>query len=473
MSKPATIMCIDDSATNRMILEEMVGELGHGFVSAVNGKEGLDKIHKSMPDILLLDLMMPVMDGYQVLAALKADLKTRDLPVIVISAVDEMDSVLQCIKNGAEDYLPKPLNMLLLKARMGAILNRLEAHEKEENLRKESEARIRLIVETALEAVIVTDQDGRILVWNPQATLAFGLTQEEALGKDMPSLVFAEPFLTQFKAGWADHKAGRTWEILGKTIETVSVRKDGSPFPVELSTSLATWNNTATFNIFIRDITERKLAEAALHSEQQKSERLLLNVLPPMIAQRLKTGENSIADAFPSASVLFSDLVGFTKISAKISAAELVKFLGDIFSEFDRLTHKFGLEKIKTIGDAYMVAGGLPVATTDHAEQVVEMGREMLISLKRVTANSSVPFEARVGVHSGPVVAGVIGTHKFIYDLWGDTVNTASRMESHGIIGRVHVSAATYELAKNKFAFEPRGIIEVKGKGPMETYLLA
>jgi adenylate cyclase len=473
MSKPATIMCIDDSATNRMILEEMVTELGHAYVSAVNGKEGLDKILQKMPDILLLDLMMPIMNGYQVLEALKADPKTRNLPVIVISAVDEMDSVLQCIKNGAEDYLPKPLNMLLLKARMGAILTRLAVHEQEERLRLESEARIRLIVETALEAVIVTDQDCRILVWNPQATLAFGRNPEEVLGKEMPGLVFTEPFLGQFLDGWKGHKEGKPWALLGQTVETSSVRKDGSNFPVELSTSIAKWNNTSTFNVFIRDITERKKAEEALRNEQNKSERLLLNVLPPMIAQRLKTGENSIADAFPSATVLFSDLVGFTKISAKISAAELVKFLGDIFSEFDRLTHKYGLEKIKTIGDAYMVAGGLPIASTDHAEKLVAMGQEMITSLERVTASSPEPFKVRIGVHTGPVVAGVIGTHKFIYDLWGDTVNTASRMESHGVIGRVHVSAVTYELVKDKFKFEARGVIEVKGKGPMETYLLA
>jgi len=157
---------------------------------AVNGKDGLEKIRKKMPDVLLLDIMMPVMNGYQVLEALKADPATRDLPVLVISAVDEMDSVLQCIKNGAEDYLPKPLNMLLLKARIGAILDRVRAREREERLHRESEARIRLIVETALEAVIVADNTGRIVIWNPQAAIAFGYTAAEVTGKPLSSIVF-------------------------------------------------------------------------------------------------------------------------------------------------------------------------------------------------------------------------------------------------------------------------------------------
>ncbi len=473
MTRPATIMIVDDSATNRMILEEMVVELGHQAETAVNGKEGLDKIRKKLPDILLLDIMMPIMNGYQVLEALKADSKTRDVPVLVISAIDEMDSVLQCIKNGAEDYLPKPINMLLLKARIGAILNRLMAREQEERLRKESEARIRLIVETALEAVIVTDGQGKILIWNPQATLAFGRKPEDVMGLQLAEVVFPPAFRLEYNAGWNDLLAGKPWKLLGSTIETAAMRADGTEFPCELSISRAEWNETSTFNVFIRDITERKKAEEALRTEREKSERLLLNVLPGSIATRLKKGEHMIADDFQCATVLFSDLVGFTKISAKISAAELVALLSEIFSGFDRLTHKYGLEKIKTIGDSYMVAGGLPVARADHAEAVANMGLEMLKVLEAVTEKAPEPFRARIGIHSGPVVAGVIGTHKFIYDLWGDAVNTASRMESHGVVGRVQISAATYALVKDKFQCESRGVIEVKGKGPMETYLIA
>lgn len=472
MSNAATIMIVDDSATNRMILEEMVGELGHKAETAVNGKEGLDKIRKKMPDILLLDIMMPIMNGYQVLEALKADPATRNLPVLVISAVDEMDSVLQCIKNGAEDYLPKPLNMLLLKARIGAILDRVRAREQEERLRKESESRIRMIVETALEAVIVTDDTGKIVIWNPQAVVAFGYTQEEVIGKPLSTIVFNAAVREAFDQGWREFKTGKPWNLLNRTCESVAIRRGGSEFPIELSISQASWNELTTLNVFIRDITERKKAEAALRFEQDKSERLLLNVLPACIATRLKNGENTIADDFPIATVLFSDLVGFTKISAKISASELVNLLGGVFTEFDRLTSKYGLEKIKTIGDAFMVAGGLPVPRDDHAEAVVAMGLEMLTGLERVTSHIPEPFKARIGVHSGPVVAGVIGTHKFIYDLWGDAVNTASRMESHGIPGRVHISAATRALLADKFQFEARGTIEVKGKGPMETFLV-
>ena len=234
MSNPATIMIVDDSATNRMILEEMVMELGHQSVTAVNGKDGLDKIRKKMPDVLLLDIMMPIMNGYQVLEALKADPATRELPVLVISAVDEMESVLQCIKNGAEDYLPKPLNMLLLKARIGAILARIRAREQEEILRKESEARIRLIVETALEAVIVTDDSGNIVIWNPQAVVAFGYRQEDVIGKQLPSIVFNAAVRDSFERGWREFKTGKPWSLLNQTSESVAVRKDGSEFPIEL-----------------------------------------------------------------------------------------------------------------------------------------------------------------------------------------------------------------------------------------------
>ena len=173
-------------------------------------------------------------------------------------------------------------------------------------------------------------------------------------------------------------------------------------------------------------------------------------------------------------SVLFSDVVGFTKLSARISATELVNMLNLVFSAFDGLTDKYGLEKIKTIGDAYMVVGGLPEPRPDHAEAIANMAMDMYAELYRdkCRENGSRSLNIRIGIHSGPVVAGVIGTKKFIYDLWGDTVNTAARMESHGVEGRVHTMLETYELLRHNFAFDDRGVIDVKGKGDMHTYLL-
>ena len=209
-----------------------------------------------------------------------------------------------------------------------------------------------------------------------------------------------------------------------------------------------------------------------LEEEREKSERLLLNVLPEAIAQRLKQGAGTIADSFESVTVLFADIAGFTKLSATVSPTDLVQWLNEIFSEFDSIAAQADLEKIKTIGDAYMVVGGLPHPRDDHAEAIAEMALKMQEAISLFNRKRDGNFQMRIGINSGPVVAGVIGTKKFIYDLWGDTVNTASRMESHGAIGEIQVTEATYELLKDKYEFEERGAIAVKGKGEMPVYLL-
>ena len=216
----------------------------------------------------------------------------------------------------------------------------------------------------------------------------------------------------------------------------------------------------------------RKSAETALRVEQEKVEQLLLNVLPPPIVSRLKHQQSSIADSFPEATVLFADIVGFTKIADLISPTTLVDLLNDIFSSFDLLTQKYGLEKIKTIGDAYMVAGGIPTPKSDHAEAIALLALDMQQAIARFNTQRGKNFSIRIGIHTGPVVAGVIGIKKFIYDLWGDTVNTASRMESHGLPGSIQVSETTYQILRNQFLFEARGAIDVKGKGKMPTYFL-
>lgn len=226
-------------------------------------------------------------------------------------------------------------------------------------------------------------------------------------------------------------------------------------------------------------LLERNEAFAALEEslkqlqvEQEKSERLLLNVLPRPIADRLKRGESTIADTFPEVTVLFGDICGFTEFSARASPTELVELLNGVFSSFDQLTEKHEVEKIKTIGDAYLAVSGLPTPRLDHAEAMAAVAVEMLRQIQRFQLERKVDLEMRIGIHTGPVVAGVIGKNKFIYDLWGDTVNTASRMESHGIPGRIHVSQAFYQRLEGRLPFESRGEIMVKGKGMMQTYFL-
>jgi class 3 adenylate cyclase len=218
--------------------------------------------------------------------------------------------------------------------------------------------------------------------------------------------------------------------------------------------------------------TQLRQANQQLLVEQEKSDRLLLNILPEPIANQLKEGQSSIADGFAEATILFADLVNFTKLSEKMPPTQLVALLNEIFSQFDRLTEKHGLEKIKTIGDAYMVVGGLPMPRPDHAEAIAEMALDMQTEMLRFNLKHDQECEIRIGINTGPVVAGVIGTKKFIYDLWGDTVNVASRMESHGIEGEIQVSAETYGRLKHLYTFQSRGSIEIKGKGKMVTYLL-
>jgi adenylate cyclase len=186
----------------------------------------------------------------------------------------------------------------------------------------------------------------------------------------------------------------------------------------------------------------------------------------------LKGGETVIADQLSNVTILFSDLVGFTKLSSKLSAADLVRLINELFSEFDRLALKLGIEKIKTIGDAYMSVGGLPEPRADHAHAVAEMALAMIEVVERMNRELATPLQIRIGIHSGDVVAGVIGTHKFAYDIWGDAVNIASRMESHSLPNRIQVSAATHRHIHERFRLEPHGSVDVKGKGPMETYFL-
>jgi urea transport system substrate-binding protein len=218
-------------------------------------------------------------------------------------------------------------------------------------------------------------------------------------------------------------------------------------------------------------ISQAELYEQA-RTAQEQSDRLLLNILPEAIAKRLKQDENTIADSFEEVTVLFADIVSFTQLSSHISPHELVKQLNEIFSTFDRLAQRHGLEKIKTIGDAYMVVGGLPTPRADHAEAIAKMALDMQREIHRFKRDDGEPFHIRIGISSGPVVAGVIGLNKFIYDLWGDTVNIASRMESQGIPDYIQVTAATYERLRHQFQFEERGIIQIKGKGEMLTYFL-
>ena len=246
--------------------------------------------------------------------------------------------------------------------------------------------------------------------------------------------------------------------------------------PVAFTSTMLALNIVGTgaiaFTLLATFANQRNTALAALRVEQEKSEALLVNILPSSIAERLKGTRQTIADHFSSASILFADVVDFTPLARRLPPAEVVAILDELFSRFDALVERHGLEKIKTIGDCYMAASGVPDPTDDHARKAALLALDMRDAVVNSPVADGSRLEVRIGINSGPVVAGVIGTKRFLYDLWGDAVNMASRMESQSMPGEIQITRATYELLKDAFECRPRGTIEVKGKGPMETWYL-
>ena len=340
------ILVVDDTEANRDLLSRRLRRQGHTVATADGGRSALEAVAKSQFDLVLLDLMMPDINGLEVLNRLKANPVDQHIPVMMISALDEIDSIVRCIEAGAEDYIPKPFDPVLLGARIGASLERKRLRDRE---------------------------------------LAF--------------------------------------------------------------------------------IDE-------LRVEKGKTEALLLNILPGTIVSRIRKGDIAIADSFPDATILFADLVNFTTLAGKCSPARIVDLLNTLFSAFDVLAKELKLEKIKTIGDAYMVAGGIPEERPGHAHAVADMALGMIDAVIDTGRRFGEMLEARIGIHSGEVVAGLIGQHRSIYDVWGDTVNTASRLESSGLPSRIQISETTYQRVKDTFHCELRGQVPLKGKGMMLTYFL-
>jgi len=235
------------------------------------------------------------------------------------------------------------------------------------------------------------------------------------------------------------------------------------------STTSAAIVITSIVVLFSREL-ER--TQRALDAEHERARALLLNILPASIAQRLQHDHSTIADHYDNASVMFADIVGFTELSTSMDANALVDRLNRYFSAFDSLVKKHRAEKIKTIGDAYMVAAGVPEPSDNHALVLTELAIEMLAATEKINAEYDQPMALRIGINTGPLVAGVMGKHKFVYDLWGDTVNVAQRMEAHGVVGKVHVSDSTFNQICRHYDVAPRGDITIKGKGRERTWLV-
>ncbi len=363
----AGILVVDDTPDNVRLLSKILTEQGYQVRKALNGPRAIATAQELPPALILLDVMMPEMNGYEVCAKLKCSPKTSFIPVIFLSALDDVSDKVKAFDVGAVDYITKPFQDREVLARVA----------------------------------------NQLTIQNQQRLLQKQTAQLEELVERLQN-----------------------------------------------------------------EIKERQAAEKSLREAQKNSDRLLLNILPAAVVENLKKGEDTAAERFESATVLFADIVDFTSLAARISPMELVNFLNQIFSKFDQLTEKHGLEKIKTSGDSYMVAGGLPVPRADHVEAIANMALDMVDAIAHFKTDTGEPFQIRIGINTGPVVAGVIGTKKFSYDLWGDTINVASRMESQGLPGYIQVTTAIYEPLKDRYVFEERGAIEVKGKGETIAYWL-
>ncbi|GGE12565.1 two-component hybrid sensor and regulator [Aureimonas endophytica] len=339
------ILVVDDNPAMRDLIERRLTRQGHAVTVRGSGEEALARIAEGGIDLMMLDLLMPGIDGLEVLRRLKAGAGATPLPVIVMSALNEAEAAVRCIEAGADDYLSKPLDETLLRARIGSSLERK----------------------------------------------------------------------------------------------------------------------------FLRDRERRTLD--LLRAERERSEMLLRNILPGSVVERLHAGESVVADAFDDVTVMFCDLVGFTSLAARLGTTETLQLLEDIFSRFDALADRHGLEKIKTIGDAYMVVGGIPDPLADSAARVLAMAAAMAGEVRATKHGTALGI--RIGIDTGPAAGGIVGTKKFFYDVWGDTVNTASRLESTCEPGRIHVSQAVAEAAGAGFSFERRAPIDLAGKGRMQTFYLA
>jgi len=346
LTAETTIMVVDDTPANLKLLNDMLRPKGYRVVLFPSGDLALKAVAKSPPDLILLDVMMPEMDGFTACRLIKSNPEWRDIPVVMVTGLDEVQYRVKALEAGADDFLNKPVDLseLLARVKLSLEMKRLRNREKE----------------------------------------------------------------------------------------------------------------------YLKQIME----------EKAKIDDLLHTVMPASIVARLKAGEAIIADDYALATVLFIDIVGFTSLSSIFSSAELVQLLSRIFNRFDELVELHGLEKIKTTGDAYMVAGGLTVHREDHAGAVADFALAVVREIAHIQAPDGTPVRIRTGISTGQVTAGVIGKKRLIYDVWGDAVNIASRMESHGEPGKIHLSETTALLLGEKYLCEPRGRMEIKGKGLMDTYFL-
>jgi PAS domain S-box-containing protein len=340
-----------------------------------------------------------------------------------------------------------------------------------ESLLQEQNKRFQVICSSKNDAIITSDESKQILFWNKGAEYIFGYSPEEAIGQPL-TLIIPGHLHQRHNEGIERMNQGKEPRVLGKVLELKAIKKNGEEFPIELT--LGSWDNDGKryYSGIIRDITEKKKADLIIFDEKKKADELLLNILPRQVAEELKNKGKATTKRYEHVTILFTDFKDFTPLTSSISPIKLVKELNELFSHFDDIVEAFHIEKIKTIGDAYFAACGVPEKNDHHAFQCIEAAKEMFRYLEARNQKSEFQWQMRAGIHSGPVVAGVVSKKKYAYDLFGDTVNTANRMETNGEVGKINISETTYELIKGKYVCIPRGQIDTKGKGNLKMYFV-
>ncbi|PSN11072.1 diguanylate cyclase, partial [filamentous cyanobacterium CCP5] len=462
---------------------------GNYQVEVANGPVAAQAIIlQNLPDLIVISTLATETDGYDLCRQLRAEASTRDIPKIVVSPEHDSASKVQAFEAGAADYITKPFQAPELLAR---VQNQINLHNQRRQLSqqnallmeevlervqveralRDAESKYISIFQNATAGMFKTTGDGRYLSVNPALAQIYGYDSPEemiASIQDISAQIYVQPKRRDELMVYL-----KRYDKI-EDAESEVYRKDGSKLWVgeDIWTVRDSQGNFLYFEGLVHDVSERRQMETELRQQRQQADRLLGNILPYQIAQRLKMGTRIIAESFDSVSILFADIVDFTSASGEMTPKELVQLLNEMFSRFDQLAESHSLEKIKTIGDAYMVAGGLPSASADHLLAIARMALDMQRSIRQFQRPDGSPYQLRIGINVGSVVAGVIGRRKFAYDLWGTAVNIASRMETTGEAGRIQVTEPVYEALCDHFRLERRGSIIIKGGGQMPTYWL-
>jgi adenylate cyclase len=482
------VIIVDDDDDAVQLMSQRLDREGFHVQAVATGKALLKLLEDWSSDLILLGTSLPDTDGLTLCKHVKGYPLTQDIPVIcLVNGADRYQHT-QAFQCGADDCIIKPCaaDEVMARVRHQLHLSRQRQHLSYQNALLTQEVRERAVVEQALltaemnyRSVFENSTVGIFKSSAQGAYLSVNPSMARMYGYDSPTEMLALVECVNRQV----YQQAKRWESLKVYLdryekitdaESEVLRKDGSTFWVS-EDIWKVWDKAGNFLYYegiVHDISERRKMETELRQQRQQADRLLVNILPYQIAQRLKLGTRTIAESFDEVSVLFADLVDFTAASGDMTPGQLVKILNEIFSIFDQLAEFYQLEKIKTIGDAYMVAGGLPTAKHDHNESIAQFALDILEAIQGFTRPDGKPFQLRIGINTGPVVAGVIGQRKFAYDLWGDTVNIASRMEATGEGQKIQVTPGLYAILKDKFVLQHRGHVVVKGRGPMTTYWL-